>query len=126
MGTPVAGWVDGPELAAVGAGQPPGDVQAEPKPTGKAAGRLIQTRVPVEDPLAVGGWDPGAVVLHDQQRMHADPVRRDTDGWPGVRLRAVLPVRAPDLCLDRGHACGHQVNQAERTPLGWVNAVARL
>jgi hypothetical protein len=62
------------QLAAVGAGQPPRDVQAKPKPAAAGVGgRRVQTRVPLEDPIAISRPDSGALILDGHHRVHAIP-----------------------------------------------------
>jgi hypothetical protein len=69
---PVAGRVVGDvQLAVVGVGQPPGDVQPEAQPTGSRSGVPGTPRVPFEDALACIGWDARALVLDGQHRLGA-------------------------------------------------------
>jgi hypothetical protein len=68
----VAGRVVGDiQLAVVGVGQPPGDVQPEAQPTGSRSGVPGTPRVRFEDALACIGWDARALVLDGQHRLGA-------------------------------------------------------
>ena len=64
------------QLTAVRGGQPPGDVETKPKPTVVAGGPRVQAHMTLEDPVAVGHWDPRPLILDGQQRVPAVPTGR--------------------------------------------------
>jgi len=80
--TPSLWWVGDLKLAAVGVGQPPGDVQPKPKATTGASGGLAQPRIPLEDPVAIGHRDPRPLILYGHHDVHAIPGRRQPDRRP--------------------------------------------
>ena len=64
------------QLTAVRGGQPPGDVETKPKPTAVAGGPRVQAHMTLEDPVAVGQWDPRPLILDGHQRLPAVPAGR--------------------------------------------------
>jgi hypothetical protein len=62
------------QLALVGVGRPAGDVEAKSKPCAGAGGRRVQAGVPLEDPVAIGRWNPGALILDGEDGV-AVPTR---------------------------------------------------
>jgi uncharacterized protein len=71
------------QLAVVGVGQPPGDVQPEAQPSGSRSGVLGTPRGPFEDALACIGWDARALVLDGQHHLLAPTgaVMGQVAGW---------------------------------------------
>src|SRR5690606_2478546 len=83
--------LDAAQLAAVGPRDAPRDREPEPGAAVLAAG-LVQPHEPVEDPLAVGGWDARPLVGDEHGGRVA---RRHGDGHgarPGVAPRVVEEV----------------------------------
>jgi len=59
------------QLTAVRGGQLLGDVETKPEPAAVAGRRRVQAHMTLEDPVAVGQWDPGPLILDGQQRVPA-------------------------------------------------------
>ena len=111
-GTTATGRVGGLEFAVVGAGQPLCDVQAKAKPTtAGAAGRLVQTFIPLKDPLAVGWRDPRAVVVDGHHRMHPHPPSRQPDRRPRRRVGGGVVEQVAEDAAD-----GQRVDADQQRP----------